>query len=170
LAFRFLGEGTQKKRLMKRVEQEQIKNVSFEAPVPKAAIYMKLQEADAFIATAQALPLYELGISFNKLFDYMASARPIIFGGLAPNAATEANAALAADVRDPYELARAILYIRDMPELERWQMGLRAREHVEKFYSIENLAARLEAVLADAVTAAAARFEVEPTTPLPALK
>lgn len=152
LFFRFVGEGTQKERLIRRVKQELIKNVSFEPALPKAEIYNRLLEADLFLAPARNVPLYDFGISFNKLFDYMAAARPIIFGAPFSNAAVEAGAAVAVDGDNPEELAGAILKIRDMPIAERWEMGKRGRRHVEKYYSFELLSTRLESTLTESIT------------------
>jgi glycosyltransferase involved in cell wall biosynthesis len=151
LFFRFLGEGTQKERLMRRVQQEQIKNFSFEPALPKAEIYTSLLEADLFLAPARNVPLYDFGISFNKLFDYMAAARPIVFGARFSNAAVEAGAAIAVNGDDPEELAGAILKVRHMPIEERCEMGQRGRRHVEKHYSFELLSTRLERTLTESI-------------------
>jgi glycosyltransferase involved in cell wall biosynthesis len=152
LWFRFLGEGTQKERLKRRVEQEGIRNVSFEPALPKAQIYDKLLEADLFVAPAQNLPLYDFGISFNKLFDYMAAARPIVFGAPFSNAAVEAGAAIAVNGDSPEELAGAILKMRQMPVAQRWEMGQRGRQHVETHYSFELLSTKLERTLTESIT------------------
>lgn len=150
--FRFIGDGPQKPRLCQRARDEGIRNVSFDAAVPKADVYRVLQEADILLVTLKNLPLYRWGMSLNKLFDYLAAARPIVFGANVPaNPVSEAQAGLTVAPEDARAMAGAIKHLMAMSPAERWQMGLNGRRFVEEHHDYRHLARRLEGVLAAVV-------------------
>ena len=74
--------------------------------------------------------------SSNKLFDYMASAIPIVATNfpLWREIIEEAGCGLTVDSNDPNAIAEALLYLLTHPK-EADEMGRRGREAVEKFYS-----------------------------------
>lgn len=150
--FRFIGSGPEKSRLQEKVQRDGLSNVSFEEAVPKEQIYSRLQQADAFIVTLKNLKIYRWGMSLNKLFDYLASSRPIIFGAeLKSNPVAQVEAGLTTPPEDSQAMAEAILQLVGMPEDERWQMGLRGRRYVEENHDFSKLVGRLEQILMDAV-------------------
>ncbi len=150
--FRIVGEGAQKARLQQLVLQKRLQNVSIEDAVPKQDVYKILQSSDVLFLCLQDSPLYKYGISLNKLYDYMASGRVVLFCGNAKNnPVKDANAGFTVAPNDIEALKESILRIYRMPQKERNEMGKRGREHVEKYYTIEHLADRLEKVLFDAL-------------------
>ena len=76
--FVLVGDGHEKKRLLQRVEQEQIHNVHMFPPIPKAAIPSFLQHIDLAYLGWKPMPIYRFGIAPNKLFDYMMAERPVL--------------------------------------------------------------------------------------------
>jgi glycosyltransferase involved in cell wall biosynthesis len=111
-----------------------------------------LQEADAFIITTKKTDLYRYGISPNKLHEYMAAGRPTIFAGNSHNnPITEAEAGITVPPADPRAIASAIETLAAMPVDERREMGLRARQYIEKHHNFTGLARRLEWVLQSAL-------------------
>jgi glycosyltransferase involved in cell wall biosynthesis len=152
--FRFIGDGPEKHSLVQTATRLGLRNVSFEEPVPKRLIYNVLQEAQAFLIILRNAPLYRWGMSFNKLFDYLALARPIIFcGDTAFNPIREASPFIAVPPGDPGALADAVKQLALLAPEERWAMGLRGREYVEQHHAFSRLADRLEGVLQDVVHA-----------------
>jgi glycosyltransferase involved in cell wall biosynthesis len=150
--FRFIGEGPNKHQLSRKAENEFITNVVFDDPVPRQEIYSKLREADAFIIATKKTDLYRYGISPNKLHEYMATARPTIFAGNSHNnPIAEAAAGITVPPEDPKAIAAAVKTLSTMSIDERWKMGLRAREYIEKHHSFAGLACRLEHVLQSAL-------------------
>ncbi len=151
LRFRFIGDGPEKPRLERRALREGLEIVSFEPPMPRCDIYRVLSEADAFVATLRKADLYRYGISLNKLYDYLAAARPVVFGARSFNdPVSEAHAGLTVPPEDPQAMATALRQLIDMPRDERWQMGLRGRRYVEKHHDYAHLAERLERVISEA--------------------
>jgi glycosyltransferase involved in cell wall biosynthesis len=148
IRFKLVGDGREKPRLMKRAQQLGLKNVEFAPPVPKQQVYATLQEADAFLMVLENSPVFQWGISPNKLWDYMACARPVIFSVSTPfNPIDEARAGVTAQPGDPQSLADAIKYLASQPLSTRQEMGRRARQHVERHHSFASLAGQLEKVL-----------------------
>lgn len=149
---RFVGDGAEKPRLVRRAREEGLTNVSFEGAVPNASAYAVLAEADAFIANLRASPLYRFGVSPNKFFDYMAMARPTVVAISAfNNPIAEAGAGLTVPADDAAALAQAIVELAAMSPAERWEMGLRGRRYVEAHHDFVELGKRLETVLAAAL-------------------
>ena len=145
VVFRLLGEGPEKARLQKRVQVERIRSVQFDPAVPKAQVFHSLQIADALIAILRNLPLYQYGISLNKLYDYMAVARPIIFGiNSSNNPVAEAKAGLSVPPEDVPAIANAVKELMALRSEERWQMGLRGYEYVKKNHNFSHLTDKLE--------------------------
>lgn len=152
VCFRFIGDGREKPRLMRRAQEEHLENVSFEGPVAKTVVYSLMAEADAFIACLRSSPLYESGISLNKLFDYLYMGRPIVFSaGLTYNPVAEAGAGITVAPEDGRALAEGIQQLMEMPLEERRAMGRRGQEYVRARHDMHELGQRLLRVLAEAV-------------------
>lgn len=143
--FHLIGDGPEKSRLQKRVEREAIHNIRFEPPVTKQEIHCRLREADAFIIIIRDSVLYRWGISPNKIADYMAAARPILFCGEAiNNIVEEAGAGLTVRSLRPNNIAQAVKTLVETPSSERWRMGLSGYKYVTEQLSIDRLTERIE--------------------------
>jgi len=143
-----VGDGHDKDRLRRRVESEGLESVRFLDPVPKAEVYRLLAGADGLIVNMNPGRLYRSGISFNKLFDYLAVGRPIVFGtDAANNPVAEAGAGVTVPANDAAALAAAVEHVADLSPAERDSIGSRARAFVEEHYDIERLAERFAGVL-----------------------
>jgi glycosyltransferase involved in cell wall biosynthesis len=150
--WRFVGDGPEKSRLMARVKQQQLRNVSFEDPVPKTEIYRRLAEADAFVVNVRDEPLYRFGVSFNKFYDYLAMGRPTIVGLASPwNPFRESGGGLTVRPDDADDFAGGVLQVVRMSDPERRAMGLRGRVFVERAHDFGKLGGDLERVLERAV-------------------
>lgn len=149
---RLIGDGPLKPALVAQAARLGLANVSFEDPVPKAAIPALAAEADAFVVNLADLPLYRYGISLNKLFDYLAAARPIVFAGQAVNdPVAEAGAGLSVPPDDPDGLARAMAEMAALPDGVRAEMGRNAHAYVRARHDFRLLARRLADCLDAAV-------------------
>lgn len=145
---RLIGDGPLKFALMAQADALGLRNVTFELPVPKAQIPALAAQADAFLFNLIDAPVFRYGISSNKLFDFMAAGRPIIFScDSSNNPVAEANAGLTVAPGQPQELADAIVRVASMPLSDRQQMGCAAREYVERNHGFAGLAQRLAEVL-----------------------
>jgi glycosyltransferase involved in cell wall biosynthesis len=143
-----IGDGPDKPRLQALARELGLSMVSFSPPVPKHEIYAKLAAADAYIVTMLNLNLYKYGMSFNKMYDYLAMGRPILFAGAASNdPVAESKAGWTLPPQDPQALAEGIKKMLALSYEERVTMGLNGRRFAEDIYDLRKLAIRLEAAL-----------------------
>lgn len=148
LEVRLVGDGREKSRLVSRARREGLNHVSFFPPVPKTEIYQVLAEAHAFYMAFRDSPLYRWGASPNKLFDYLASARPVIYAVPGTrNPVERAGAGVTVQPGHLNDLVEAIRTLASRSAKELTQFGRRGREHVEESYSVATLADELEGFL-----------------------
>lgn len=140
-----LGNGPEKETLMEMVKDKNISNVYFHDAVPKNKVGIFLSKMDALFIGWHFSKIYRFGISANKLFDYLASAKPIIHSVDAGNdPVLEAKAGISVKPENPKEIADAILKLYKMPESKRNDLGQNGRVYVEKYHSYEQLAKQYE--------------------------
>ena len=140
-----LGNGPEKQTLMEMVKDKNISNVYFHDAVPKNKVGIFLSKMDALFIGWHFSKIYRFGISANKLFDYLASAKPIIHSVDAGNdPVLEAKAGISVKPENPKEIADAILKLYKMPESKRNDLGQNGRVYVEKYHSYEQLAKQYE--------------------------
>lgn len=150
IRLRMIGDGPLKPSLMAQAVEMGLDNVSFEPPVPKSQIPALAAQADAFVFNLIDAPVFRYGISSNKLFDFMAAERPVVFScDSTNNPINEATAGLTVKPGQPEALADAIFNIAATPLTERQIMGRAGREYVEQNHGFQQLSGRLAAVLDD---------------------
>ena len=161
IRLRLIGSGPLKAKLESMVEEYELSNVLIEEPVAKRDIPALAAQADAFVCSINNSPVYaRYGISANKLFDYLAASRPVVFANSAPNdPIAEAEAGLSVEAGNPEALAQAMCELANMPLAERQAMGRRGRSYVESNHSFTLLAAKL----VDGLNSAAPAKQEAPT-------
>ena len=78
IVFLIFGDGEELHKLLKRVDDEDISNVMFKGKVDKKYIPYIISKADLNIVHNDESSLFKYGISFNKIFEYMAAGKPIL--------------------------------------------------------------------------------------------
>jgi len=152
IRFVLVGDGPEKPKLVAMARELRLRNVEFREPVPKNKVIEVLQEADAFLFNLEKVEVFRYGISPNKLYDFMATGKPVISSvETSANPVEEAQCGFTVPPRDPWTLAKTVITLYQMPKEEREAMGRRGREYVEKYHSISILADRLERILMEVV-------------------
>lgn len=142
--FLLVGSGQERERLIERTKSMKLTNVEFPPAVPKREVGRTMGQADAFIYGLRDLPLYRFGISLNKLTDYLAAGRPIIFFGKSTyDPVRDARAGFSVPPGDPDVLAGAIERLVALTPQERMEMGERGRRYLLEHHNIPTLANRL---------------------------
>ena len=140
-----VGAGIEKQHWMSEAERRGLRNVVFPDPVPKTRISAAMSNADAFIYGLQDVPLYRYGITLNKLQDYLASGRPIVFYGWSSyDPVREAGAGIAVHADDAVALGDAILQLTRLSPEERMTMGQNGRRWLLTHHLIPDLAKRYD--------------------------
>lgn len=151
--FVFVGDGQEKTQLVKSAKQLNLRNIQFRDAVPKSELHKTMEEADAFILSMRNLPrLYQFGMSFNKLCDYVASGRPVLFAGNSSyNVVKEFNCGIVVPPEDPEAFVEAINEFRNLTDEQRAEMGRNGVRCAKERFDISMLADRLEKVLLSVV-------------------
>jgi len=145
------GQGPNKSALISRCKAAELDFVEFLDPLPKSDIYSFLLTAQAFVVTMKKTPLYQYGISFNKIFDYLAMGRPVITATCAAkDPVVESGAGIAVDAEDPTQLAEALVDMAKMDADQRRKLGRNGRKWVMENNNFSELANKLEQVLQSA--------------------
>ncbi len=148
IVFNFIGEGEKKEELIKKSEEYNLKNIKFYPPVNKNFIPNTLKNGDAMIVIAKNTPLYKYGISFNKIFEYFASSKPIIFSGnVANDMVKEANAGISVEAENIEKIKEAVLSLYNMSKTERDILGKNGRKYVEENYDTKVLSKKIEKII-----------------------
>jgi glycosyltransferase involved in cell wall biosynthesis len=152
LCFKLIGDGPEKPRLQERARELGLQNLHFLKPVSKAEVYGVLSQAHIGLIHLKKLRTFRYGISPNKLFDYMAVARPVVCAvTTTDDPVSLAGAGLTVDSEDPAAMAAALRRLADLSPEERWEMGLRGRRYVEEHHSSAQLSLQFEKALTQAV-------------------
>ena len=148
IIFNFIGEGEKKEELIKKAEEYNLKNVRFYPPINKNLIPSTLKNGNAMIVVAKNIALYKYGISFNKIFEYFASSKPIIFSGnVANDMVKEANAGISVEAENIEKIKEAVLSLYNMSEKEREVLGKNGRKYVEENYDTKVLSKKIEKII-----------------------
>jgi glycosyltransferase involved in cell wall biosynthesis len=145
--FSFVGAGSSKPALIERVRAESINNVKFSDPVPKNMVYKVQHSSDAFIINNRKDGASKNWMSFNKLYDYLAAGRPVVFGSYTDNdPVRESGAGISVEAGDPAALATAVQCLAGQSREQLFEYGRLGRRFIEENYSIPVLVDRFEAM------------------------
>jgi len=148
ITFQLIGEGTVKKELQSFKEENCLENVKILDFISKDEVPQVLKNSDVLYLGLKDSPLYEFGMSLNKLFDYLAAEVPIIFASnVKNNLVKEANAGLCISPENEEALIKAIIKIYEMNEEERKLFTWGNLNYIEKKFSVQSLTNELEKTL-----------------------
>lgn len=138
--FVLMGGGAERQRLVDRKEREGISNVIFVEPVPREQMPAILNEIDVGLVHLRRVPVFE-GVQPSKLFEFMATARPVLLAvaGEARAIVERAECGVCVTPESADELAAAVQEMKRAPDRLR-AMGENGRRYVERFFSRDVLA------------------------------
>lgn len=143
IRFIFIGDGDEKKRLQIAVKKYKLKNVTFIPPVSRNRAPIWLQVADVFLLPNLKGKFYEMNLQ-NKFFDYLASAKPIIFSGSGNSAdiIEESHSGKVIEAEDYHAMSKAVKEMKLLSQLERDRIGKNGRQYVLKHFERNTLTKR----------------------------
>jgi glycosyltransferase involved in cell wall biosynthesis len=150
--FVFVGDGDEKPNLQKRVSEHKLGNVLFFAPIPRVDSPDMLSAADAFVLPNRKGDFFSGNLP-NKLFDYLASSRPIVVAGSGetPELVMAAGAGRCGQAADSHAMANSLIELAEMPVKERMAMGKKGRDYVFKYYDRNRLSEQFLKILSDVI-------------------
>jgi colanic acid biosynthesis glycosyl transferase WcaI len=140
-----VGEGSEKRELMRQAKVRNLANVTFLPELPHELMPVVLSAADLCLVPLRREEHYR-GVLPLKMFEMMACARPVLLGidGEARQVAErEAEAAIFVQPENTSALVEAILYLRRYPEVAH-VMGLRGRTFMENCWNSDILMEKLQ--------------------------
>ncbi len=139
-SIRFLiwGDGDELEMLKQRLKDEKIENVVFKGRVEKQFIPFITSCAALNYAHNTPSSLFKYGISFNKLFDYMAAGKPVFCDFQYPhNPVIESGSGIDTDGHDYASTASAIESIVHLEPSEYERYSVNARKAAQAYdYSV----------------------------------
>ncbi|RAG85765.1 glycosyltransferase WbuB [Streptacidiphilus pinicola] len=146
-----VGDGPEKVACRRLADELGLDNVVFWPPVPKSAVPAVLAELDVALFCLRDVAVFRYGLSSNKLFDYLASGKPVLFASNAPGGPVrESGGGVCVPAESPAALAEALTALARMSEEERRQMGGRGRAWVYRHHGTTALAAAFLAAVSQA--------------------
>ena len=143
-----VGDGPERERWEHEARRRALENIRFHGAVPKERMPLVVNACDVGAAVLQDNPTFRT-VYPNKVFDYMACAKPVLLaidGAARRLVCDEARAGLFAEPEDPEKLAGVIRQLADDPS-GRAEMGERGRQWVMAHASRRALAERYLALL-----------------------
>jgi len=126
IVFVLVGDGYLKSEIVRQAEG--LPNVIFLDRMPKNQISFFIERISLGLFCWQKSKLYQLGVSPNKYFDYMAHSKPIMIAGDAKrDPAVIYGCAFIANPEDAISIANAIENAADMPKKRLDEMGQAGR-------------------------------------------
>lgn len=144
-----LGRGQEEAKYRQMIQAKKLDNLLILAPVRKEWVPYMLRLADILILN-QGVVLWG---SMNKLYEYMASGRPIISSIHAKHNSIvgEVGGGIIITPNDGRELAEAIMRFHQIPVQEREVMGQRNREYIRENHDWKVLGRKIVNVIEDIV-------------------
>ena len=144
VGFICVGSGAEKDELF-RIKTE---NVVFLPAVAHPQVQALLQQADLLWLGMRNLSVYRYGVAMNKLYDYMASGRPVIISAPCKyHPVSYAKCGITVPASDKIQTRNAILRMLTLTERQRRKIGMRGRRAIERKYRYEEVAKHYQTLL-----------------------
>lgn len=141
IKFLLVGQGTEKQNLASYASENELNNVVFWDPILKRQIPSLTEQVDAIYIGAKKSSLYRFGVSFNKLFDAMMAAKPILFAvECANDYVTEFNCGITVEPDNIAEMNNNLHHLIRLSQDERETLGNNGKNAVVRYFRYEILA------------------------------
>lgn len=141
------GNGTKLDEMRQKLHEQQLDNIILKGYVDKKYIPSIAKRADVFSGTGNSCSVGKYGMSFNKLFDYLAAGKPIILPFRVAGSIVASNGAgLEIDNADAKTLADAIISFKEMPH-EKYLEYCENAKRVGQQFDYEILSRQVENII-----------------------
>jgi glycosyltransferase involved in cell wall biosynthesis len=148
IVFNFIGDGPLKEKYIRFCEENKLDNIRFYPVVSKDNIPSLLKQADILMIFVKKSNLYKYGISLNKLFEYLASSKPIIFSGDVYNDIVKiANAGISVNAENIEKIMNSVLLMKKKSKNERNIFGEHGRIYLERNFISGILVKKIEQII-----------------------
>lgn len=148
IMFNIIGDGPLKDKYINYCRENNINNVKFYNPISKDKIPAILRESEVLMTFTKNSNLYKYGISPNKLFEYLASFKPIIFSGNVYNDVVKiSNCGISVEAENKEKLKKAFSKICNFSQNKKEELGQNGRGYLEKNFTNKVLTNKLLKIL-----------------------
>jgi glycosyltransferase involved in cell wall biosynthesis len=138
--FILIGDGICKNKLIEQAQLNSLSNITFLPKIEKIHIPSLLAKADLLYFSLLPSPLYDYGISLNKLFDYMMAAKPLLqVNRTSYNLIELANCGVVVEDKTS-EVVNTINSLLQADKKCLAALGENGREYVKKYHNYQSLA------------------------------
>lgn len=143
IAFVLVGDGAERVQLEREARERGLENVIFAGAVGKDQVVSYWRLADAALVPLRNRPVFRHVLP-SKIFEAMATERPIVLGVLGESAALleAAGAGMVIQPESAEELEKALRHLAADPEGAK-EMGRKGRRFVESEFDRDKLAAQM---------------------------
>ncbi len=143
VAFVLVGDGPEKEMSRQLASSHELHSVLFWEALPKQSVPAVLDALDITLFSLRDISVYKYGLSCNKLFDYLASGRPIVSAcAIEDTPVSASGGGICVPPESPEEIADALVMLASMSKAERHAMGERGRQWVYQHHGATALAGR----------------------------
>jgi glycosyltransferase involved in cell wall biosynthesis len=143
------GGGRDKEWLEKQAHEKNLDNMVIKGSVPREYIPYILRSADVNFLHYPEYDNWKYGGSQNKLFEYLASGKPILYDfEFGYNPIKNFEAGIKSATQDPGDIVDAMIYMQKMTQDQKMKMGENARRAANNF-DYRKLTDRLITLLLD---------------------
>ena len=138
--FIIIGSGPEKQDLLKYVKNNKLSNVSFLGHLEISIVTKLIEYFDVCFLGYKKAGWLKYGISSNKLFGYMYSAKPIIASmDTKFDLITKSKCGITVPPENPYEIKKAIETMYKLPKNKRNELGQNGKKYLLKYLSLSRL-------------------------------
>ena len=145
ISFIIVGRGEGLDNLKNEAKNKSLKNIIMINHVQKKYTQSIIQLFDVCYIGWKNKPLYNLGVSPQKLPEYLISGKPIIHSYSGKGCVVkEANAGISIQAEDHIKIKDAILQLKNMTRIQRNQLGMNGKKYAQKYYNYKKIAKNFE--------------------------
>ncbi|HWS24846.1 MAG TPA: glycosyltransferase family 4 protein [Anaerolineales bacterium] len=135
-----VGDGKEKENLIKQAQEKELTNLTFIKSTPKDQMAAVIASSDVCVGILKPIDSYKKTYP-NKIFDYMAGAKPIalVIDGVIRDVVTKADCGIFCQPGDPNGLANCIRRYYQDPDLRR-RHGENGRRYLKENFDREMIA------------------------------
>lgn len=138
IVFVIVGDGQEKQNLV--YNYGDVKNLLFIDSIAKKQVQSMLSLFDVCYIGLRRENLFKYGVSPNKLYDYMYSAKPILYAiESGKNIVDVAECGVSIESENSQEIVLAIEYLSKLNEKEREKMGENGKKYLLKYFTYDKL-------------------------------
>ena len=150
VTFVLVGDGVIKNDLIRRAAGSP--NILFLDKVVSADVPRVLRCMDVLFCGLREKSIYRYGASPAKIYEYMGSAKPVIWAVAAcNNPVSDSGCGVSVFPGDSKHIASAVMHFKSMPESQRLEIGKKGLRHLRRNYSYDVLGDRWESELLEVV-------------------